>query len=102
MQLFKAGTKLFKVFCFNRIDTSKDHRLYLFKAFYSLGTRILHRGDGIAHFNFGGSLNATNNITDISAVQLLTRRKFHFEYAYFVSMVALLRIDKDNVFIFMY
>ena len=88
---------MFEIFCLNRINACKDHRLDFFKSINGFVARAFGVCDGVAHFHFGGGFDAADDVAYIAAVQNFAWRQVHFQYADFICVIALLRVDKQNV-----
>ena len=74
LELFQRIAQIRVLFAVRRIDTGKDHRLYLFIARQRLGCRIVRAGDGIAHAGVLNGFDGGGKISDLTGAQTLRAR----------------------------
>ena len=66
LELLHGGTQFLVIFGIYRVDSGKDHGLYVFKAFNGDRVRIVGSGNGISHLYFPGFLDAGDQIAHVA------------------------------------
>ena len=94
LQLLQRSTQILKILSFNRIHTSKDHRLGLFKSCNSLFTRTRHVGNCITYLYLGRSFDTRNNISHITRRDSFGRLHTQFKHTYLVRIILFACIEE--------
>ena len=97
LQLLQTGTQILKVLCLYGIHSGKDHGLHFLKSCDSLMTGVGHGGDGIAHLDLGGSLDATHDVSHVAAMEYLLGHHIHLQHTYLIGLILTPSIDKLHI-----
>ena len=87
LELFQYAAQLFELIGLDGVHTGEHHRFDLLEAGDGLRARAGDVGDGVAHFNFNGALDAGDDVSNIAAAHLGAGDEFHLERAYFFDLV---------------
>ena len=96
MQFLERCAQVLKVFCLNRIDAGKDHRLGFLEAGNSIVARLRDVGDGVTDLDLGRGLNAGNDVTDVTGRDGLSRLHVELEHTYLVGIVLLASVEEPH------
>ena len=94
MQLFQRRAQVLEVFRLDGVDAREDHGLHFFESVDGLVARTGDVCNRITHLNLARCLDARNDVAHVARAQFVARHHVHLQYAHFVGIVFLARVEE--------